>query len=383
MKCVVCGEEIEGGLNFCTNCGARVAESTPPTNPTSGTTSHTGTGSARSAVAPTPPKPKKKVPLPLVAAIVAVLVGASCMMRMQPARAYEQATEHYKAGQYEAAFDEFTALGDYEDAAEMAEKASLGVYAQDKEATAGKSPAAWQKAAEAYEKLDGRYPKKKAKECRNYSTYYKAKRLMAKGHWASAKKNLKKIDKGFKNVDRLLDKCRAFIAYEKAEALLSEGAYYQAYAAFKKLAGNEYKGMPDLNERAEACVQDFPADGVTYSNPSYPSTAVPLTINNSNSYTYYKIYSGDDLVRSVFISPNNSVTVNLPVGTYRMNEAHGSVWFGENDMFGGEGAYFRCVFGDEETFDLEWNYSYEISTSYGYTHTGTGIENEEIDMDSF
>ena len=125
--------------------------------------------------------------------------------------------------------------------------------------------------------------------------------------------------------------------------------------------------------------EHFPGNGVVYSNPDYSSTTVPLTINEGGSYSYYKIYMGDDLVRTVFISPNGAATVNLPAGTYRMNEAHGELWFGEDDMFGDDGSYYRCSFGGEETFELRSGYSYEISSS----GEGTGIGNSPTDRESF
>ena len=144
--------------------------------------------------------------------------------------------------------------------------------------------------------------------------------------------------------------------------------------------------VTDVEVRQEEVVDDlvdsgviFPGNGVVYSNPDYSSTAVPLTINEGGSYSYYKIYMGDDLVRTVFISPNGAATVNLPAGTYRMNEAHGELWFGEDDMFGDDGSYYRCSFGGEETFELRSGYSYEISSS----GEGTGIGNSPTDRESF
>ena len=91
----------------------------------------------------------------------------------------------------------------------------------------------------------------------------------------------------------------------------------------------------------------------------------------------------DTLAMTVCIQPGESASISLPAGSYRMNEAHGERWFGEEEMFGDDGNYYHCIFGGEDTADLEWGYSYEISTSYGYNFDGTGIRSEAIDRDSF
>ena len=184
---------------------------------------------------------------------------------------------------------------------------------------------------------------------------------------------------GFQDSVSRASECQAWIDYQAAEELFSNKKYYDAYKAFKAIDGR-YEGMPDLNERAQACVQSFPSNGAVYVNDRYSFNDLELTIDNSN-YTnvYYKLYIGDNLVMSVFVSGGGSATVDLPAGAYTMNKAYGDMWFGTNDMFGDEGSYYHCNFGASDSVELEAGYVYEISTG----GEGTGIGTSSTDRGSF
>lgn len=407
MKCIACGKDLDEGVNFCKYCGAKqaqlaIAEATPiavvvgavevpeeaPATPRAPEATPTATVPITAPeMPPAPeatPKPKGGAPWKaIVGAVVALaLIGGGVYVtnERKKAEAYETATQSYAAGRYQEAAEAFGALGEYEDSQSLAQSALLGVAAQEKEAAAGEDPASWEAAAEAWDQLGGNYPSSRAQSCRNHATYFTGIQLMADNSWGEAIETLEPLaESGFDDVPDLLLECETHLTSDEAESLLAQGRYYDAYVAFSELIGRSYEGLPDFSERAQACIQDFPGNGVVYSNPDYSSTAVPLSIQNGDSYTFYKIYLGDDLVRTVFINPDSSANVSLPSGTYRMNEAHGDLWFGEDDMFGREGSYYRCLFGGEETFELEYGYGYEISAGNG----GTSIGNDSIDMDSF
>lgn len=327
-------------------------------------------------------KPKRKAPWQIIVAAIAALALGACGGTSESTEAYEQAMQHYESGLYQQAADEFESLGDYESSEAMAQKSLLGVAAQEAEDGAEESPEAWEAAAEAYEQLGGTQGESGATKCRNYAAYYRAKNLMEKDKWRQAKKSLRTIkEEGFEDVAALIDECDAHIDYEQAEALFQWGDYYEAYVKFHALEGSGAEWLPDLSERVQACTQDFPDTGALYTNPSYQSSEVPLTIKNSSAYTYYKIYDDDTLAMTVFIQSGDSAKVTLPIGTYVMKEAHGDQWFGEDDMFGDEGRYYRCTFGGEGTATLNSGYSYEISTADD--SDGKGVGNEAIDRGEF
>lgn len=331
-------------------------------------------------------KSKTGVPWQVIAVAIAALAFVVYSIAMKPVRAYEQATLHFEAGQYQLAANAFEELGDYEDSEAMEQKALLGVAAQEAMEKAGEDPDAWESAAQAFDQLGEGQGESEARTCRNYAAYYEGKRRMEEGKWKKAKNAFKSItSKSFEDVKNLRAECDTHIAYDEAEALFEEGKYYQAYVKFSALEGSSVESLPDLSERADACIQDFPGTGASYTNPNYYSSAVPLTINNHSGNTFYTIYDGDTdtLAMTVCIQPGESASISLPAGSYRMNEAHGERWFGEEEMFGDDGNYYHCIFGGEDTADLEWGYSYEISTSYGYNFDGTGIRSEAIDRDSF
>lgn len=428
MKCVSCGQELVDGVKFCKYCGARqiVDEPVPAPSETvvqpvpvpapSDTASvppvtqeisqvepvqvepaqfepvpvvDMGVPVGQPPIAPSEPPKKKKSKLWMaivgILAVLAVAGGvayhvAETKRAEALAQAYAQAQELYAGGSYQAAVEAFTELEDYEDSAAMAERANLWLAAQAAEEKAGEDPAAWDAAAQAYDLIHEGAAQEAAQNCRDNSAYFTAADLMAAGSWSEASEAFAPLaESSFKDAADLQLECDTHVTADKAEALLAEGSNYEAYKLFLTLVGRSYEGLPDFGERAAACVVDFPSTGVVYSNPDYSSTAVPLTIKEGGSYVYYKIYSGDDLVRTVFISPNSSATVNLPAGTYRMNEAHGELWFGEDDMFGDDGVYYRCSFGGSETFELRSGYSYEISSS----GEGTGIGTSATDRESF
>ena len=429
MRCFSCGRELDDGANFCVYCGVKQpdpsavdarqevshpveqprrtfepvqpvqpAQPVPPSQPVPPVQQVQQAPKPEPTVAEQPPvpsgdtqketpKPKKTIPWKIVAGVAAVLLIVACVGILgKPGRTYDAASAEFEAGNYREAAELFEELGDYEDSQEMRKKALVGVSAQEYEAKAGEDPDTWKAAADAYGRLGEGLPERKAETCRNNAAYYTAKQAMEKEDWAAAKKAFGDLsEEDFEDIPSLVDECDAHISYNKAEGLLADGKYYEAYELFNSLTHDysDVESLPDCEKRAEACIQDFPGDGAVYTNPDYSSTPVPLTIKNGGAHTFMKIYDGDKLVMSLFINPNSSPTVNLPTGTFKMNEANGTKWFGDKDMFGDEGSYYTCKFDGEDTFTLRYGYSYEISSSYAFDSSGTGIQNETVDRESF
>lgn len=333
---------------------------------------------------PAAPAPKKAKPwmkaVGVLAAIGIVAGIVFAIIAAKRAEAYEQAMAYYDAGQYAEAAEVFGELGDYEDSQAWHEKATLWLQAQAAEAGAGEDPAAWENAAAVYMSIGDDEAADAASDCLDASSYYTAKGLMAEGKWADAVELLSDLeDKGYKDADSLRKECSVHITYEEAEALYAEGSYYDAYVKYNSISEASYEGLPDMGEKAQACVQSFPEAGVVYRNGDYPDQNCELSIDNSgNMNAYYKLYMGDTLILTVFIPEGGYTTFMLPAGTYRMNKGYGTMWFGTEDMFGDEGYYWKCMFGGSEEFTLEAWSGYEISSS----GDGTPISTDSSDRGS-
>ena len=161
------------------------------------------------------------------------------------------------------------------------------------------------------------------------------------------------------------------VSYELAERYLNNGDKYGAYRLFMTI-----QGYSDAKDRAWQCTDPYPGSSVLYQNDSYRSSAVRLVIDGSRLTlpVYLKIYRDGYLVASIFINAGDSVTINLSAGSYRIHEATGGTWFGEDIMFGGDGFYAALVFEDgaAETY---------LATNYIYTFT-IGVSDGNIGTDS-
>ena len=371
--------------------------------------------------------PKKRIKPWMIAAAIALALGLGFGgYQIKLSGDYNKAVELYEQGDYAGASEAFGALGNYKDAQSYYDLASKWFDAETKEKSASTDPAKWTEAAKAYELIDDAEAKKKAQHCKDASTYYTAMNLLADGSedrkvlqealelfqsangvfdadaqvancqdgitildvkdlmgqkkWADAIAKLDSLsDPTFNNAKTLRLECEAWQQYDEAEALFNGGKYYEAYVKFNSIVNPGYEGFPNLEERAKACIQGFPASGVVYRNGSYQSDDCQLTIDNSG-YTncYYKLYIGDDLVMSVFVPENGKETFMLPSGTYHMNKGYGEQWFGTEDMFGDDGRYWKCSFGGSDTFTLDYGWAYEISTG----GEGTGISTSSTDRGS-
>ncbi|HBT95399.1 MAG TPA: hypothetical protein DEB24_04595, partial [Coriobacteriia bacterium] len=124
--------------------------------------------------------------------------------------------------------------------------------------------------------------------------------------------------------------------YAQAAVLFDGGDLYGAYLSFKKLGA-----YSDSTERMAACTTPAPANGTIYFDGGFASSTSELVIDGSSitQASYFKLYSGDTLVSTFWVSPAGSVTLGLRSGTYTIKEAWGDPWFGEEVMFGDEGYY--------------------------------------------
>ncbi len=215
------------------------------------------------------------------------------------------------------------------------------------------------------------------KECENLLAYLAARSLFNAKKWAEAEEAFGPLaTAGYRDSADLRKHSKAHITYNKAEELFKKKKYYDAYLLYKELKGTSYDDLPNMTDKAKACIQTKPKDGEVYHNPKYTNNTTQLTIDNSGHMnTYVKLYIGKDLVSSVFIRADSKATFWLPAGTYKMNKAYGDNWFGTEDLFGDDGYYWTCNFGGKETFTLESGNGYLISS--GDTRTGTAINDKK------
>ena len=198
------------------------------------------------------------------------------------------------------------------------------------------------------------------------------------GTTAAAEKLAAPAKSSFEDANDKLELCDNKIDFAAAEQLLADGKNYEAYKAFAALGDFEGAFL-----RADACVLAAPKNGELYHNENYNFSQTQLTVYNSSSNdSFLKLYAvNGDLVCSFYIASEKKATVRVPEGTYTLNQAYGTRWFGPEDMFGDEGAYYRQLFGDTYEFTMESEYIYEISTRD--SGDGTYMNDDSTDRESF
>ncbi|MCF0238243.1 MAG: hypothetical protein HUK24_06550, partial [Sphaerochaetaceae bacterium] len=171
--------------------------------------------------------------------------------------------------------------------------------------------------------------------------------------------------------------------YLNACLLALNGKYWEAYQAFENL---DYL---DSEERAKACIQKWPNNGVLWKNKSYSSANTELTIAvyaSSDSAMFIKLYNGYnyDHVASLFIGGSGKATVSLPSGHYIIKDGVGSLWFGPEDAFGYYGDYETMTFDDgSQIAYFENGYGYTLSINIETATGGKGVGSEYESYEGF
>ncbi len=145
-------------------------------------------------------------------------------------------------------------------------------------------------------------------------------------------------------------------------ALALQGKHYSAKQAF------EQSGWGDWEERAAACVQEWPKTGLLYKNPDVPGSNTQLTVQfntDADTAMLVKIYTSENvLARTLFIGGTGKATVKLPAGVYLIKDGTGHDWYGEAEAFGDEGSYEIMTFdGGEQLVELKKNYATTITVN--------------------
>jgi len=293
-------------------------------------------------------KSKKPLVISLAAALVLALaaVGAFAVPEMLRSNAYDQAMEQFEMGNYAQAHEEFLALEDYLESASWARISND--YVRFEEAVALYDKGEFAKAKDAFTWLE-RSSISGIDEWISKCEYGIAENLYAAGDLTAAIDAFQALG-SYQDSELRVKQCR----YERAEGYLEEGELEKAYNAFIALGSFE-----DSAERAAACHFPFPATGILYQDPGfyYDMSALEINYNYSTGGSYFKIYSGETLVVTLFLNANSSVLINLAPGSYIVKEGTGDRWYGEDLAFGTKGSYTTMIYDDSgnEYLTLEHN----------------------------
>ncbi len=421
MICKNCGSTIEGEATFCPECGASIASIATTVTPEPAPQDSLSLAEVPATEEPGKTRSgKKRFWLIGIAALCVLAVALFVILGAINKRNYEAASALFTAGGYAEAAQAFTALRNYKDSADRAalstdwanytnacnmieifshddaveakqiflslgqfeeapEKAvfcqnSLDFEAADALETAGDYAAA-QIAFEALGSFSN--APERARYCSDTLDYNAATELMSAGNYAAAAEKLAApAESAYEDATDQLDYCNNKVAYHNAEEALTSGKNYTAYVAFLDLGSFE-----DSAARAQQCVLEEPKSGELYHNENYTARQADFKVINSyNEATYIKLYSDNgDLVCSFYIQANKNATVHVPAGTYTLNRAFGTQWFGLEDMFGDEGTYYRQLIGGSYEFTFENNYIYTLSTGSG----GTPVVDNTTEREGF
>lgn len=305
-----------------------------------------------------PKKKSKKLLIGIISgvfAVILIVVGIFAFLEISRSGTYDDAYALMTGKSYHEAQEKFDSLGDYRDSEALSDECQKYIDYNDAKALMDSED--YESALKAFQKLGSFLDSSSCvKECENHISYNEAQDLLDEKEYQAACDMFDDLA-----LDHFLDasdkasECR----YALADLILAEGRYYDAYNAFIALGSYQ-----DAADRAAACIIARPGSGETYRDGGFGGQDCPLTINSAGlTRAYYlKIYSGETVVSTIFLNPESSATVSLPVGSYRIKAAYGDNWFGEVDMFGDEGRYYVMIFDSSgsEAMNLEPNYAYTL-----------------------
>jgi tetratricopeptide (TPR) repeat protein len=328
--------------------------------------------------APVAKKKSKKLPIIIGALALAVLVvggiiGFNVWQENTRSTAYNNAVELMGAGKYEEALAGLTELGDYKDAAVLVVDCNNNLSYNAAQALLDKED--YSNAQKGFQALGSfKDAPSKVLYCQNGLDFATAQEHYENRRFSDASLVFYELSAaGFPGADEWLKKAD----YALADKYLRDGKNYDAYLAFVAL-----KDYEDSAARAEACKVPFPATGELWHNGNFASSAAAIKLDCSSvtGGFYYKVYSGEEHVSSIFINGGGVVTIEVPPGNYTIKEASGDLWWGDITLFGEEGNYARMTYSDDtDFFSLGDNEIVTITMNVSDGNVGEEVE----DLSSF
>ncbi len=130
-------------------------------------------------------------------------------------------------------------------------------------------------------------------------------------------------------------------------------ARYAFQETLDRLAEQVY-ALPDLPTK------DFPKSGRLGGSTKGTKVIVKAPDDGVGRYIQFRSNASDEMAVSGFIRPGGSCTVRVPKGNYYMLIASGTVWYGDDGLFAGDGAYSRT-----EEFEVKGSNYYHTITLGG------------------
>lgn len=115
------------------------------------------------------------------------------------------------------------------------------------------------------------------------------------------------------------------------------------------------------------------------STPTVPLSNLEIKIpDTGDEYYYIKVIDIDtnEIAQSVFMHPNTTVEIPVPLGIYTIRYACGKTWYGYENLFGHSGSYAIC----DDVFEFTETVGWTITL---YPVVDGNMETEYIDFEDF
>lgn len=187
--------------------------------------------------------------------------------------------------------------------------------------------------------------------------------LTERGAYAEALELLRSEDGALlSDRDARIRECENSITYRAASDALEEGRRADAYKLFLALGD-----WSDAQDRANDCLLARPETGELFFDEAYRSDDLVLTVRppSDGTDTFFRVYAivkdAPVKIADLYIRSGDSISANLPEGTYLFKSAYGTEWFGSPDLFGDGGVYQRLHSApDSDLFALEKGFEYTL-----------------------